>query len=318
MPRIAVLGTGGTIQNTETGRLDLRTVLDEIGERGPLPLDPAIELEPREVLSVGAEDIGLAEWTAMARAVSDAVQRDDVDGVVLTHGTFTAEETAFLLHLVVASAKPVVVAVSQRKHRLIGNDGDRNLLDAIRVAATPDAEGRGVMVVVSDEVHSARDVVKENQRLTGFRSALGPIGTIETDQVTFYRRPERRHTMSSAFGVDAVADMPRVDIVAAYPGADATAVEAFLAAGARGLVTAGYAYSGVTNPVQMRALQAAAEQGVAVVLASRGRGGRIPEAGRAWCVRADNLPPNKARILLGLGLTLTGETAALQELFDTH
>jgi L-asparaginase len=238
--------------------------------------------------------------------------------VVLTHGTFTAEETAYLLHLVVASEKPVVVAVSQRKHGTIGNDGDRNLLDAVRVAASPAAAGRGVLVVVSDEVHSARDVIKEHQRLTGFRSVLGPIGTIETDQVTFYRRLERRHTAGSAFAPDAVVRMPRVDVIAAYPGSDAVAIDAFVAAGARGLVTAGYAYSGVTNPVQMSALRAAAEGGVAVAVASRGRGGRIPDAGRAWCVRADNLTPSKARILLGLALTITTETTKLQELFDTH
>jgi L-asparaginase len=317
-PRIAILGTGGTIQNTESGRLSLAEVLDEMRQRGPLPLEPLVDIETREVLSVGAEDIGPAEWRAIVAAVSEVTAREEVSGVVLTHGTFTAEETAFLLHLVVGTEKPVVMAVSQRKHGLIGNDGDRNLLDAVRVAADPAAVGRGVLLVVSDEIHTARDVVKEHQRLTGFRSAFGPIGTIETDQVTFYRRPERLHTAGSAFGPDALAGMPRVDIVPAYPGADAAAIDAYLDAGARGLVTAGYAYSGVTNPVQMRALQAAAERGVAVALASRGRGGRIPDAGRAWCVRADNLSPGKARILLGLALTVTQDTTELQRLFDMH
>jgi L-asparaginase len=318
MPRIVILGTGGTIQNTESGRLTLGQVIDDLRTRGPLPVPSGVELAPVDLLSEGAENFGPAEWLEIASAVEAQMQREDVDGVVVTHGTFTAEETAFVLHLVVRTEKPVVVAVSQRKHGMIGNDGDRNLLDAVRVAAEPAAAGIGVVLVASDEIHSARDVTKENQRLTGFRSALGPMGTIEPDRVSIYRRPQRRHTAASAFDLAALRTMPRVDIVAAYPGADATAIDAFVAAGAQGLVTAGYAYSGVTGPVQMQALRRAADGGVVVALASRGRGGRVPEAGRDWCVRADNLSPHKARILLGLALTATRGLAELQELFDTH
>lgn len=318
MTRLTVIGTGGTIQNTDAGRLSLEAVLADLGANGQRPIPAGVELETIELLSQGAEDFGLAEWNAIAEAVAAAVARDEVDGVVLTHGTFTAEETAFLLHLVVKTHKPVVLAVSQRRHGTIGNDGDRNLLDAMRVAASPGAAGMGVLLVVSDEIHSARDVTKEHQRLTGFRSNHGPLGTVEADRVSFYRRPLRMHTATSAFTFDALRAMPRVDIVAAYPGADSTAIDALVEAGSRGLVTSGYAYSGIASPEQMAALQAASERGVAVVLASRGRGGRIPDAGREWSVRADDLTPQKARILLGLGLTLTGVRSELQDLFDTH
>ncbi|MGH2455052.1 MAG: asparaginase [Candidatus Limnocylindria bacterium] len=318
MPRIAIIGTGGTIQNTDAGRLSLETVLADIRAHGSRPLPADVELETTELLSGGAETFGPSEWLTIATAVDAAARRDNVDGVVLTHGTFTAEETAYVLHLVIRSAKPIVLAVSQRKHDAIGNDGDRNLVDAIRVAGAPQSAGMGVLLVVSDEIHSARDVTKEHRHLAGFRSNHGTLGGIESDQVTFYRRPLRRHTVTSALDLAALAEMPRVDIVTAYPGADGSAIEAFIAAGAQGLVTSGYAYSGVATPTQMELLRAAAEGGLAVVLASRGREGRIPDAGRDWGVRGDNLTPQKARILLGLGLTLTRRRTELQELFDTH
>jgi len=317
MPRVVLIGTGGTIQNSDGGRLSLDAVMADIRARHPASLPLGVELDTAELLSAGAEAFGPEEWRVIGRAVQAAADRPNVDGVVLTHGTFTAEETAYLLHLTIRTRKPVVLAVSQRKHGTIGNDGDRNLVDAIRVAASPAAGGQGVLVVVSDEIHSARDVVKEHQHLTGFRSNHGTLGSIESDQVTIYRQVLRRHTDGSPFRLDSLERIPRVDIVAAYPGADAAAVEAVVAAGAEGLVMAGYAYSGVANPIQMEALRRAADGGVVVVLASRGREGRIPDAGCEWAVRADNLTPQKARILLGLALTETRTPAAIQQLFDT-
>ena len=317
MPRVALIGTGGTIQSSDDRRLSLEEVMADIRTLHPASLPLGVELDASELLSAGAETFGPEEWRVIGRAVQAAADRPNVDGVVLTHGTFTAEETAYLLHLTIRTSKPVVLAVSQRKHGTIGNDGDRNLADAIRVAATPAAGGQGVLVVVSDEIHSARDVVKEHQHLTGFRSNHGTLGSIESDQVTIYRQVLRRHTDASPFRLDSLERIPRVDIVAAYPGADAAAIEAVVAAGAEGLVMAGYAYSGVANPIQMEALRNAADGGVVVVLASRGREGRIPDAGREWAVRADNLTPQKARILLGLAMTETRTPAAIQHLFDT-
>jgi L-asparaginase len=317
MPRVALIGTGGTIQNSDDGRMSLEAVIADIRARHPASLPRGVELDTSELLSAGAEAFGPEEWRRMGRAVQAAADHPDVDGVVLTHGTFTAEETAYVLHLTIRTRKAIVLAVSQRRHGAIGNDGDRNLVDAIRVAATPAAAAQGVLVVVSDEIHSARDVVKEHQHLTGFRSNHGTLGSIESDQVTIYRQVLRRHTDASPFRLDSLERIPRVDIVAAYPGADAAAVEAVVAAGAEGLVMAGYAYSGVANPIQMEALRHAADGGVVVVFASRGREGRIPDAGREWAVRADNLTPHKARILLGLAMTETRTPAAIQHLFDT-
>jgi L-asparaginase len=320
MGRVAVVATGGTIQNTPTGRVDLGTVWDRVRGYAGVGL-PDVELVVRDVLRQGAESFGPHEWKQIADAVQAAVDDSTIDGVVVTHGTFTAEETAYLLHLVTETTKPVVVTVSQRKHSTVGNDGDKNLLDAVRVASTPAATGQGVLVVVNEEVHCAREVTKEHQRPGGFVSApTGPLGTVETDAVSVYHAPLRRHTHRSLLRRADLTALPRVDIVAGFAGADGTGVAAAIGAGARGILLAGFAYSGRGTDAQMDALADARRSGVAVVVASRGRGGRIPapaEADDHGFTRADNLTPQKARILAMVGLS-RGGPETLQELYDTH
>lgn len=318
MSRVVIVATGGTIQNTSRGRISVDRVLADIRSAfGQTALPLGAQLEIRDVLRAGAEAFGPREWRRIATAVETAVRDPSVDGVVVTHGTFTAEETAYVLQLVIRSSVPVALAVSQRKHGAPGNDGDRNLLDAIRVAADSAAPRRGVLLVANEEIHGARDVTKENQRPSGFSSSpLGLLGTIQSDRVSFYRTPDRRHTHCSEFSIELLTDLPRVDIVAVYAGADGSAIRALVEAGARGLVTAGFPYSGIATPLQTRALIEAAERGVAVVLASRGRGGRIPARPDDRFVRADDLSAHKARILLALGLAAS--IPDLQRLFDEY
>lgn len=300
--RVVVIETGGTIGNTADGRISVETVLDDVRRRAPT-LGPKRwpEVEVRDVMRVGSVSILPDDWQRIAAAVGDAAERDDVAGVVVTHGTYTAEETAYYLHLVLGTSKPVVVACSQRVHGSIGNDGDRNLLDAIRIATDPSASGVGVLVTLNEEIHSAREVVKSNQRPGGFSSGrYGLLGSVEADAVTFYRTPTRRHTHRSAFRP--VDPLPRVDIVATYVGADGAAVDALVAAGARGLVVNGFAYNGMPYPLQRASLERAASDGVAVVLVSRGGGGRVPAAAGGSFVGGDDLSAQKARILLALAL----------------
>jgi L-asparaginase len=316
-PRIAVVATGGTIQN----RITERVAVDEVWRRiatydGDPP--PDVELAIHDILRAGSETFGPAEWRTIAETVQAACDDPDVDGIVVTHGTFTAEETAYLLNLVVDATKPVVVVVSQRKHRMAGNDGDRNLLDAVRLALVPEAAGLGVLLVLNEEVHAAREVTKESQRPGAFSSApFGPLGTIELDQPTLYRAPLRRHTNRSELRRTLLTELPRVDIVAGYAGADATGIEAAVAAGAQAVVLAGFAYSGRGSDPQMEALERLARVGTPVVFASRGRGGRIPRVDGGWWVRADNLTPQKARVLTAVALA-AGRGNDLQFLFDTH
>ncbi len=316
-PTIAIVATGGTIQNTPDGRIPVADVWDRIGQYAGDP-PPSVTLDVHDILRAGSETFGPAEWQRLAQTVQQRVDDDSTDAVVVNHGTFTAEESAFLLHLVTDTHKPVVVVVSQRKHGTAGNDGDRNLSDAIRVACSPDAAGLGVVLVANEEIHCAREVTKENQRPGAFVSTpVGPVGTVELDRASVYRSPTRRHTSGSAFARLDLADLPRVDIVAGYAGADDAGVRAAIDAGARAIVLAGFAYSGRGSDPQMEALEQVARSGTSVIFASRGRGGRIPEQPDQWWVRADNLTPQKARVLAMLAIA-AGREGDLQELYDTH
>lgn len=320
LPQVNIVATGGTIANTPGGRISVEQVIGDIRTWYPAgdPYNHA-QIAVTEILREGAETFTPTEWLAIAKTVNDALADPAVDGVVVTHGTYTAEETAFFLHLTVRSEKPVVVVCSQRKHSTVGNDGDWNLGDAVRIAASPAARGKGVVVVLNEEIHGAREVFKSNQRPGGFLSgSLGLLGSVEADHVSFYRQPTRRHTAASEFDVRDLRELPRVDIVATYAGADGAAVNAFVAAGARGLVVNGFAYRGKPHRNQLPALEQAVERGVAVVLTSRGGNGRVPVESGDGFVRGDNLSATKARILLMLALTSTTDTAALQRIFSEY
>jgi L-asparaginase len=320
LPNIQIISTGGTIANTVDGRVGMEQVLKDIRHWYPAG-DPAThaQLTVTEILREGAETFTPREWLTISHAVTDAVAKPDVAGIVVTHGTYTAEETAYFLHLTARTDKPVVVACSQRKHGTIGNDGDWNLGDAVRIASSPEARGKGVLVVLNEEIHSAREVTKTNQRPGGFVSgSLGILGSVESDRVSFYRQPTRRHTASSEFDVRDLSELPRVDIVPTYAGADGVAARACVAAGARGLVVSGFAYRGRPHRLQLDALHEAAAQGVPVVLTSRGGNGRVPVETGDGFVRGDNLSAAKARILLMLALTSGARTEDLQRIFDEY
>jgi L-asparaginase len=321
MPHLAIVATGGTIANTVgAGRMPVEQLLEEVPDASRYAT-----FEVEEALRTSSSSFTMAEWPPIVEAVAAAAAKPAVEGVVVTHGTVTSEETAFLLHLTIRTEKPIVVVCAQRRHGTIGNDGDRNLVDAVRVAASPQAAGKGVLLVMDETIHSARDVHKSNQRPSGFISPQGgPLGHVEADQPTFYRAPLRRHTARSEFESAQVHDLPRVDVVASYVGADGVPIRALVAAGARGLVVNGFAFGGTPTAAQTEALKEAQAAGVAVALANRGGGGRIPGASpyggpaRFPFLRGDNLTAQKARILLMLGLGRTSDPAELQRLFDEY
>jgi L-asparaginase len=322
MPRVKIVATGGTIANTaQAGRMPIEQLLAEVPD-----VRRYAELETQEVIRSASSQFTMAEWSPIAQAVADAAAQPGIDGLVVTHGTVTSEETAYLLHLTVRTDKPVVVVCAQRRHGTPGNDGDRNLIDAVRVAASPQAQGKGVLLLMDEEIHCARDVVKSNQRPGGFSSPQGGLlGHVESDCVSFYRAPLRRHTSSSEFDVSQIAALPRVDIVAAYVGADGVPIRAVAEAGARGIVVNGFAFGGTPTADQTAALREAGEHGVAVVLVNRGGGGRVPggsspygDRQRLPFVTGDNLSAQKARLLLMLALGKRSDTADLQRIFDSY
>lgn len=320
--RIAVVSTGGTIANTPDGRLSIDDVVEAIEVRhSEVAIRDRFDLVVEEVEREAAEAFTPKTWLGIARAVQRWIDRDDIDAVVVTHGTYTVEETAYFLHLTVATSKPLVLTCSQRKHGMLGNDGDHNFVDALRVAAASDAGGIGAVLVVNEEIHSGRDVVKVSRRPGGFVSpVLGALGSVDEDRVSLYRRPMRRHTSTSDLARTAREAMPTVEVIATHPGASAAAIDAAVARGVAGIVIQGYAFSGRPGPEQLAAAAQASKRGVAVVLSSRGGEGRIPvPATKDGLVRGDNLPTSKAFVLLTTALAAGIEGRdALQAIFDTH
>jgi len=314
MPLIKIISTGGTIANTGHGLIAIDDVLKDIPRAKAMA-----DFEIFEATRVRSGQMRLAQWLEVARAASAAAADPRVDGIIVTHGTFTTEETAYFLHLCVHTEKPLVIVASQRKHDEVGNDGDRNMLDAIRLVLTPEARGKGVLVTLHEEIHSAREVLKTNQRPGGFQSlGRGILGHIEDDQVSFYATPTRRHTTHSEFDIRQITELPRVDVIAAYVGGDDAAAQACIAAGAQGLVISGYAYNGRPSADQLSGMEKIAASGIPIVLASRGGQGRIPVDWNDPFIQGDSLIPHKARILLMLGLTKTKDPKELQRIFNEY
>ena len=314
MTLIKIIATGGTIANTGHGLIGIDEVLKDIPQAKAMA-----DFEVVEATRVRSGQLRLNHWLDVARAASAAADDSRIDAIIVTHGTFTTEETAYFLHLCVRAEKPIVVVASQRKHDEVGNDGDRNMLDAIRLALSPDARGKGVLVTLHEEIHCAREVVKTNQRPGGFHSlGRGLLGHIEDDQVSFYYAPTRRHTCRSEFDIRDINEFPRVDVIAAYVGGDDAAAQACVAAGAKGIVISGYAYNGRPSADQLAGIEKIAASGIPVVLSNRGGQGRIPVDWNDPFIQADSLIPHKARILLMLGLTKTKDPKELQRMFNEY
>jgi L-asparaginase len=271
---------------------------------------------------VGSTEIGPNEWIEL-RAMIHRISRDDpaITGFVIPHGTATLEETAFFLNLTLGVAQPVVLVGAQRPASALGSDAGMNLVNALRVAGTPEARGKGVLAVLNDEIHAARDVVKTSTyRLQTFRSLdYGALGHVDGDGVHFYRSPSRKHMPDTQFAASDLGALPRVDIIYSYAGADGALVDAAVTAGALGIVSAGFA-PGSPTPQQRTAFERAAKSGVVVVQCSRAASGRVAPRRRlreSGIVAGEDLSPQKARILLMLALSTTTETAAIQEAFST-
>lgn len=330
-PKVAVISTGGTICGLGSSRLDFHDYaitgrfmhVDELLDGLP-ELAEVAEVVPVPYVNTDSTAIGAKEWLELAALVeATAIRIPDLAGIVITHGTASLEETAYFLNLTVTARVTVVLVGAMRPASALGADGGLNLLNAVRVAVAPDTRDLGVLVVLNDEIHAARDVIKAaNFHVHTFRSPdFGMLGYADADNIEIYRKPVRCTAPHTEFKTTGINELPRVDIIPAYGGADDVLVEAAVAAGAKGLVSAGFP-AGTPSPQQRQALERAVNSGVIVVQSSRAGSGRVAPRSialrRAGFIGADTLVPQKARILLMLALTQTVERACIKSIFATY
>ena len=329
-PKVAFIGTGGTISSVGAGPLDVqdygatgvRLHADEIVARFP-ELALVADVVPVRYRNIVSPGIGFADWRALVLACDQAVaDHPDLAGIVIGHGTASLEETAYMLNLTVKVAVPVVLVGSQRPPSALGSDAGMNLVGAVRTAASLAARGMGVLVVMNDEIQAAREVTKTSTfRLQTFRSPdFGLLGHADADRVAFYRAPLRRRAPDTEFDIRGIEGLPRVDISLTYAGSDGVAVRAFVAAGARGIVSAGFA-PGFPTPGDTEALAEAVQAGVVVAQSTRAGSGRVVCGARSrehGFISADNLTPQKARLLLALALGVTGDKERIAAMFEVY
>ncbi len=286
LPRVRLVATGGTISNRAGGRL----TADELLKSMP-NLDRYVRAEAEQFANTSSSALTLEQWVQLARRINELYRSDgDLAGVVVTSGTDTLEELAYFLDLTVIDARPVVVVGSMRNPSTLGYEGAANLLEGFRVAAEPASKNKGVLVVMNDEINSAREVTKTDAlRLQTFQSRIyGVLGVVDSDRVVYYRDVVKRHTAKSEFDLAGVTSLPRVDILMVYQGATGDLIKAAVDSGAKGIVIA-TAGAGATAPGQSEGFQYAASKGVFLVNATRTGSGRI--AASRGAVPAGTAPP---------------------------
>ena len=330
LPKIKILATGGTIAGTQASPADAGYKPGTISVADLISSVPQLrnvaELSGEQVANIASQNMSHEIWLKLATRCNAVLADDDVDGVVITHGTDTLEETAYFLSLVVKSDKPVVLVGSMRPATAMGADGPINLYNAVALAAHPAAKGRGPLVLINDTIHYAREVQKTHTTRTDtFQSPnRGIAGIMNTGRVFFYSANTTRHTTRSEFSLYGltVANLPRVEIVYSYASFNGDTIDALVAKGVRGLVLAGVG-DGNTSDAALAALARAAKAGVAVVRCSRTGSGIVDRNievndDQLGFIAGLELSAPKARILLMLGLTQTNDLKKLQQYFSEY
>jgi L-asparaginase len=326
-PKIKVLGTGGTIAGAQTSSSEIAYKsgvfsVDDLIKAVP-PLKDLADLTGEQIANICSCTMNHDVWLKLAKRVNEVLQDNNIDGVVITHGTDTLEETAYFLSLVIKSDKPIVLVGSMRPATAISADGPANLYNAVALAVSPEARGRGPLIVMDDKIHYAREAQKTNTtELDTFKSPnRGRAGVMNFGKIEFFSRNTTRHTTKSEFSVDGktVADLPRVEIVYSYENLGPEVIDFLVKQGVKGIVLAGVGNGGSTDAV-IGALAAAARKGVAVVRSSRTGSGLVMRNveindDKMGFIASMELSPQKARILLMLALMNTNDAAKLQQAF---
>jgi L-asparaginase len=328
LPNIVILATGGTIAGAAATGTQAAYTSGAVTIDAMLAAVPGIRdlanIKGEQISNVGSQDMTMDIMLAVAKRCNQLLAKNDVDGIVITHGTDTMEETAFFLNLTVKSDKPVVMVGSMRPSTAVSADGPLNLYDAIAVAGDPNAKGRGVLVVMNDWIHAAHSLTKTSTTaIQTFMSPLrGLLGVSTYGKNDFYNTPHWKHTSASEFDITSVTNLPRVDIIFACADMSPDLIDAAAANGAKGIVIAGVG-NGNMNKASLEAAQRVARKGVVVVRSSRvatGTVGRNVEVNddEMGFVASDELNPQKSRILLMLALLKPRSTMEIQKLFQTY
>jgi L-asparaginase len=324
-PKVVVLATGGTIagaqaEGQDAGYKSGTFQVEDLIKAVPRLVDLA-DMSGEQIVNIGSQDMSNEVWLKLAQRVNQVLAQPEVAGVVITHGTDTMEETGYFLSLVTHSDKPVMMVGSMRPATATGADGPANLYNAVAAAVHPGAKGRGVLLVINDEIHYPREATKTNTtQLDTFKSPnRGKAGMTNAGRVYWYDALATRHTTASRFKVDGLKELPRVDIFYAYANVGREYVDQCVALGCKGIVLAGVGDGNATGAM-VGGLQDAIKKGVAVVRSSRTNSGitdRNVELNddELGSIASMELNPQKARVLLMLGLTQTRDARQLQQMF---
>lgn len=322
LPKVVLFATGGTISNKTGGRLTVDELIKSVPD-----LDKRVRAEGTQFTNVASGQITMQNWLDLAKQINERLKKDaEIAGVVVTSGTDTLEELAYFLHLTVRDERPVVIVGSMRNPSTTGYEGVANLEDAFRVAADPASRGMGALVVLNDEINSAREATKTDSRLLSTFSSrdYGVLGSV-FDRVQYFRKPVRRHTAQSEFDVTRIEALPRVDVLLTYQGAPGDLIKAAVDNGAKGVVIAG-AGVGAISGTQGEGTSYANSKGVVVVTTTRtgqgsagtGGGGTGRGGEPNYRVGGDDLQPVKARILLMLALATTTDVSQIARMFREY
>lgn len=326
LPKVTILATGGTIAGQAASGTQLTGY--KAGVLTPEQLIAAVpsltefaQISAEQVASISSNNMTLEIWLKLAKRINELLA-GDCDGIVVTHGTDTMEETAYFLNLVVKSRKPVVIVGAMRPATAISADGPLNLLQAVAVAGNKDAAGKGVLLILNGEINAARDVTKTSTtQVETFRSNdLGYLGYVINHKPVFYRLPARKHTVDTEFDVSKLDKLPKVEIVYNYVDPSLDALNGILAGKPDGVVSAGSGNGSLFNAYE-DVLVEAAKKGLAVVRSSRVGTGPVTFFKRydeANLLAGDSLSPQKARILLMLALTKTKDPKEIERIFATY
>jgi L-asparaginase type II len=329
LAHVTILATGGTIagsgatSTTTVGYTAATVGVDRLIAAVP-ELAKVAQVKGEQVFQIASENMSNEHWLTLAKRVNVLLAQSDVDGIVITHGTDTLEETAYFLDLVVKSKKPVVLVGAMRPGTALSADGPINLYNAVLLAASQEAVGKGVLVALNDQIHGARDVTKTNTSTPdSFKTPeLGMLGYIQGNKPYFYHTSTRKHTVDTEFDISKLDALPQVDIFYGYANVNPVALNALVAAGAKGIIHAGVGDGSLAAKVTP-SLTAARKQGVLIVRSSRVGQGIVARNGEANddeldFVVSDTLNPQKARILLMLALTRTSDSKEIQRMFYSY